>query len=133
MEKWRRAWRLGIMPLLSKKARDALHKAVKENSPDLIQGKSTVPDIFCSDETKPEACCVLAYTGWRGEGLETVQEIMGYCKILVDHINRSLPHDVCVGDFVQWYDSNPREVVLAELRGEFAWHEWKENLADEDL
>src|SRR5437879_3269009 len=73
---WQRAWRCGIAPNLSHKARLALRRALERDDPALIQGTTTQPPPLQAVQDWPvEAACGLGYCGWQGEGLETVAEV----------------------------------------------------------
>ena len=102
MEKWQRALRKGLLPLLSDKALEVLVKALETNDPDLIQGETIVsfgiPEFMT---TEPVGACLIAYAGWKGEGLQEigVDDKSGKTLISIDErYYRPSEVDLLLGD-----------------------------------
>src|SRR5438105_3101970 len=92
MEPWRRVWRDGLAPQLSIRALQALRDALAEDDPCLIQGGTTTPPPLLSVADWPvEEACLIAYCGWRGEGLKTVAEVEEYFADKCQGVDHLLP------------------------------------------
>jgi hypothetical protein len=116
MESWQKVWREGIAPLLSVSGLKALRDALKNDDPTLIQGTTVVPMLLSRDVAE---ACPIAYAGWKGDGLRTVDEIDEFFGRMCYEI------DLAVGDpegcrwFLNWVDDTPRDemrrLLLAEV------------------
>lgn len=116
MESWRRAWRVGIAPLLSVKELEALRTALVEDSPQLIQGATTTPPpLQCVQDWPVEAACALSYCGWKGEGLTTVAECEEYFAELCFSIDQKLGEPAGCRWFLNYFDETPRDEMRREL------------------
>ncbi len=76
MEKWRRVWRDGIAPQLSRSALLALQSALRRDDRRLLQGVVTAPpplegNLACA----VAGGCAIGLCGWLGEGRRTVAEV----------------------------------------------------------
>jgi hypothetical protein len=115
MESWRLVWRKTV-PLLSTAALLALREALLIDDPCLIQGATTIPPPLQCVATWPvEAACLLGYAGWKGDGLQTVEEVEGYFARLCFEIDRELEEPAGCRFLLNWHDETPRDEVRREL------------------
>src|SRR5687768_2551950 len=76
MESWRIVWRDGFVPGLSTVGLTALRDALRGDDPRLVQGSTTTPPpLMCVQDWPVEAADALGFTGWQGDGLETVGQV----------------------------------------------------------
>src|SRR5262249_35720369 len=76
---WQRAWRQGFAPLISVRGLESLRKALIEDDPRLVQGKTTLP-VIQDDRPKDlklavEGACAIGFCGWQGAGRNSVGEV----------------------------------------------------------
>lgn len=120
MESWRKVWRDGIAPQLTPEALDVLRSALLSDDARLLQGATTTPPpLQCVQDWPVEACCVLGFCGWQGDGLETVAEVEQYFAETCFEADRMLGEPAAVRWFLNWYDETPRDemrrLLLAEV------------------
>jgi hypothetical protein len=119
MESWRKVWRDGLVPLLSIEGLEALRLGLVEDDARLIQGATTTPPPLASVQDWPvEAACVLGYSGWQGEGLESVAEVEEYFARMCFEIDQRLGEPAGCRWFLNWYDETPRDEMRSELLAE---------------
>jgi hypothetical protein len=115
MESWQKVWREGIAPLLSAPGLEVLRDALKNDDPALIQGATVMPMLLSNDVAE---ACPIAYTGWKGDGLKTVDEIDEFFGRMCYEI------DLAVGEpggcrwFLNWVDDTPRDEMRRLLLDE---------------
>ncbi len=121
MEKWREVWRNGFGKVLPTKGLEALLAALESNSPDLIQNATCAPaPLACFTDYGVNACCGVAYTGWKGDVLETqtVGEVEAFfaekCFLVDDQLFNDLVNGPC-RHFLNWFDDTPRNTMSIEL------------------
>jgi hypothetical protein len=122
---WQHAFRVGFAPLLSVEALTALADALAKDSPKLIQGATcTPPPLVCVGGWPVEAACLIGYAGWRGEGLETVDEVSEYFGRLCKAADDLLGEPAGCRWVLNAWDENPRHeavpAFLAEVNRELA-------------
>lgn len=125
LESWRRAWRLGIAPQLSTEGLRALEKALRTDDPELIQGATmSPPDLESFQQERVIAACAIAYAGWQGERLQTVQDVEDEFAKVCAGAEQILGDPAAARWFTKWYDDKPRpemrKILLAEVRLELA-------------
>jgi hypothetical protein len=128
MESWRKCWREGFAPLLSRKSLLALSKALEYNDPALIQRRTTDPvpgtdvttNITTGEESRVCGACAIGYCGWRGEGLETVGEVEEFFASICHEADKRLGEPGGVRYFLEWFDSAHRAEFITELAAEVA-------------
>jgi hypothetical protein len=119
MESWRKVWRDGLVPVLSIEGLEALRQGLVEDDARLIQGATTTPPPLASVQDWPvEAACVLGYSGWQGEGLETVAEVEEFFARVCFEIDQRLGEPAGCRWFLNWYDETPRDEMRSELLAE---------------
>src|SRR5258708_39797336 len=75
MKSWQEVWHDGIAPSLPTCGLEALHAALVNDDFRLIQGATTLPPPIDGVQSWPvEAACVIGFSGWQGQGLESVEE-----------------------------------------------------------
>lgn len=116
MESWRRTWREGFSPLLSIESLEALRDALASGDARLIRGYTVFP-MGPSTLLFVEKCCPVAWTGWQGEGLETVGEINDYFARMCAEADKALGEPAACGYFTAAWDNEEisREELLEEV------------------
>lgn len=115
MESWRKVFRQGIEPLLSDEGLLALKKGLEEDDPTLIQGATTSPPpLQCVQEWPVEAADAITYAYWRGDGLDTVGECEEAFARHAFACDQTLGEPAGVRHWLNWWDSEPRDVVFRE-------------------
>lgn len=125
MESWQKVWREGLAPLLSDEGLEALQGGLMRDDPRLLQGATTTPPpLQCVQDWPVEAACALGFTGWQGEGLETVAEVEEYFARLCFEVDQRLGEPAACRWFLNWFDDTPRDemrrLLLAEVQAELA-------------
>lgn len=119
MESWRKVWREGLAPQLSVAGLDALRRALLNDDPRLLQGATTSPPpLQCVQDWAVEGACALGYSGWHGEGLETVAEVEEYFARLCFEADHRLGEPAACRWFLNWFDDTPRDEMRRGLLAE---------------
>ncbi len=119
MKSWREVWRDGLAPVLSTVGLEALQSGLKGDDERIMQGATTrPPPVQCVADWPVEAACVIGYSGWRGDGLETVAEVEDYFKRTCFEIDRRLNEPGACRWFLNWYDETPRDEMRRLLAAE---------------
>lgn len=75
LEEWRRAWREAAA-LMSDAGLEALRDALEAGDEALVQGVTVLPVPMSWNTDRPvSGACLIGYAFWRGDGLETPEEI----------------------------------------------------------
>src|SRR5215831_9634429 len=110
MMAWQFIWRSGFAPVLSTEALLALKEALERDDPTLIQGTTTdPPPLQVMSDWPVTSACAVAYAGWRGEGLDTVQSVEEYFARACFQADQNLGEPCACRWFLNWYDETPRE------------------------
>jgi hypothetical protein len=116
MESWRKVWRQGMVPQLSLAGLESLRRALLNDDARLIQGATTSPPpLQCVQDWPVEAACVVGYSGWQGEGLETVAEVEEFFARLCYEADQLLGEPAACRWFLNWYDETPRREMCRQL------------------
>jgi hypothetical protein len=119
VEIWRKVWRDGVIPLLSRSALEALKRGLADDDPRLIQGATTSPPpLQCVQHEPCEAACALGYAGWIGEELDTVRDVEEFFAKTAFEIDQLLDEPAGCRWFLNWFDETPRDEMRRELLGE---------------
>lgn len=123
MESWRKCWRDGIVPLLSKGHLTTLKNALESDDRRLLQGATTTPPpLTCVQDWPVEAACALGFCGWQGDGLSdglgTVGEVEEFFARTCYEIDKLLGEPGGCRHFLNWFDETPRDEMRRELLGE---------------
>lgn len=120
MEQWRKLWREGIGPQISRSGLRALRNGLLCDDPALIQRAATFPPpIDVMAEEPIEGACAMCYCAWRGDGLGTVGEASAYYEEACAIADNALGEPGAVRHFLNWFDEIPRvemrRLLLAEV------------------
>ncbi len=115
-EAWKKCWREGFAPLLSVSGLEALLDALEADDPRLQQGATTTPPgLMCVQDWPVEAACPIGYSGWVGDGLESVGEVEEYFARMCFAADQRLGEAASCRFLLNWIDETPRDVMRAEL------------------
>jgi hypothetical protein len=114
LEDWRHCWRVGFAPQFSDAGLEALRLALTDDDPKLIQNGTTMPRGYVLD-WPAEAACPVGYTGWMGDGLQTVGEVENYFGTLCEKAGRRLGGAAGAAQMLNWIDDTPRDEMRREL------------------
>lgn len=116
MENWRKVWREGIAPSLSTTGLTALRRALQVDDDRLLQGATTSPPpLMAVQEWPVEACCVIGYCAWQGEGLDTIGEVEEFFAQTCREADERLGEPAICRHFLNWYDDTPRAAMRFAL------------------
>ena len=119
MEKWRRVWREGLAPHLTRTGLLALQAALLRDDARLLQGATCYPPrLDLLRERAIEGACALGYCGWQGEGLRHVGQVEAYFGRLCDAADAAFNEAAACRYFLNWYDDTPRAEMRRELLAE---------------
>ena len=119
MQKWRRVWREGLAPHLSRAGLLALQSALFNDDPRLLQGTvSSPPPLDALRELAVNGACAISWCGWRGEGLRSVGQIEEYFHRICDAAAAALQEPAACRYFLTWYDAAPRAEMRREMLAE---------------
>lgn len=110
IESWRKVFRDGFAPLCSTEGLEAIHEALRTNDKRLIRGSTTQPPPLTTTEGWPvEACCLVAYSGWQGDKLETVGEVETYFARMCCEIDNRLGEPAACRWLLNAFDGDAHE------------------------
>lgn len=119
MERWRKVWRKGVVPQLTKCALRALKQGLETNDATILQGLTTSPPpLGCMSDYPVEAACVLGYTGWKAERLQTVEQVENFFVSVCLESDQRMGEPASIRHFLNWFDDSPRDVAVPELLAE---------------
>jgi len=119
LESWRKCWREGFAPTISTRGLLALKKGLERDDPALIQGATTSPPpLLCVSQEPVDGACAVAYCGWAGENLETVDEVEQYFGTTCARADKLLGEPGACRYFMNYFDEQPRAEVRRELLAE---------------
>ena len=127
MESWRKVWREGIAPQLSRPGLEALRRALIEDDSRLLQGATTSPPpLQCLQDWPVEGACALSYCAWQGDGLQTIAEVEDFFARACYEVDQRLGEPAACRWFLNWFDDTPREemrrLLLEEVNRTLAGH-----------
>lgn len=116
MEKWRRIWREGLAPRLSRAGLEALQWALIRDDPRLLQGTTCYPpSLDALRKRAVEGTCALGFCGWQGDGLNQVGQVEDYFQRLCDAADTAFHEPAACRYFLNWFDAAPRSEMRREL------------------
>lgn len=116
METWRKVWRQGFLPSLSTRSLEALRVGLMIDDPRLLQSATTSPPPLHALQDWPvEGACVLGYSGWQGEGLETVAEVEDFFARSCFEADQRLGEPAACRCFLNAYDDWSRAEMIKNL------------------
>ena len=117
--KWRRVWRIGLAPFISREGLLALETALATDDHRLLQGVTCAPPLLDAWSNRAIcAACALGWTGWHGEGLRSIGAVADYFHRLCDDADAALNEPGVCRFFLNWYDETPRAEMRRQLLGE---------------
>lgn len=122
---WLHVWRVGFAPQFSTAGLEALARALETDDERLLQGGTTSPPpLLCVQDWPVASACPVAFTGWQGDGLQTIGEVSEYFGRVCFECDALIGEPAGCRFFLNWFDESPREEVrqalLAEVRQELA-------------
>jgi hypothetical protein len=116
MEKWRRVWREGIAPQLSRSALLALQSALRRDDARLLQGVVTAPPpLEANGNCAVVGGCAIGLCGWLGEGHARVDAVEEYFTDICAAADVVLGEPATCRFFLNWFDDAPRAEMRREL------------------
>jgi hypothetical protein len=116
MEKWRRVWREGIAPHLSRSALLALQSALRRDDRRLLQGVVTAPPpLEANGNCAVVGGCAIGLCGWLGEGRMCVDDVEAYFTEICEAADAVLGEPAACRFFINWFDDVPRAELRREL------------------
>lgn len=116
MDSWKKVWREGLAPVVSDEGLEALRQALLTNDRRLGQGFTTQPPpLQCIQDWPCECACIVAYTGWIGDGLRTVGEVEEYFARMCYTIDQAIGEPGGCRYLLNWWDQTNRATALKEL------------------
>ncbi|MBI3409231.1 MAG: hypothetical protein HY040_12865 [Planctomycetes bacterium] len=112
MEHWRRTWREGIGPMLSRSGLEALRMALMRDDAQLVQNATTCPPALAVfADACVEAACAVGFCAWKGDNLATVAEVSAYFAQTCTAADDALGEPSACRHFLNWFDQTPRSEV----------------------
>lgn len=119
MEKWRRVWRVGIAPQLSRSALLALQLALRRDDARLLQGVVTAPPpLEANGRCAVIGGCAIGLCGWLGEGRASVVAVEDYFAAVCEAADAALGEPAACRFFFNWFDAVPRSQMRREMLAE---------------
>jgi hypothetical protein len=119
MEKWRRVWREGLAPHLSRPALFALQAALRRDDRRLLQGVVTAPPpLEANSSCAMVGGCAIGLCGWLGEGYGSVGEVEEYFARICAAADAAFAEPAVCRFFFNWFDEAPRAEMRRELLSE---------------
>lgn len=119
MESWRETWRNGVAKALSLAGLAALKAALEADDQALLQGATCMPPpLACFSDWPVEACCPIAYLGWKGDGLVSVADVEEAFARACYEVDQALGEPAACRWFINWADTTPRDEMRRELLAE---------------
>jgi len=116
MEKWRRVWREGLAPQLSKAGLQALELALIHDDPRLLQGTTCYPPLLDAlRDREVEGTCALGFGAWQGEGMNRVGQIEEHFQRVCDAADAVFNEPAACRYFLNWFDDTTRDEMRREL------------------
>jgi hypothetical protein len=121
MEKWRRVWRVGIAPQLSRSALYALQSALVRDDARLLQGVVTAPPALeANADCAVVGGCAICLSGWLGEERASVGAVEEYFTAVCEAADDALGEPAACRFFFNWFDAVPRAEMRREMLAEVA-------------
>jgi hypothetical protein len=119
MEKWRRIWREGLAPQISKCGLQALERALIHDDARLLQGTTCYPPLLDAlRDREVEGTCAIGFCAWQGDGLNQIGQVEEYFQQVCDAADAILNEPAACRYFLNWFDDAPREDMRRELLAE---------------
>src|SRR5262245_15372178 len=116
METWRKVWREGVAPQLSRASLLTLEKALLCDDERLLQGATTLPPPLQNfRDCAVEGACAIAYCGWQAEGRTTIGDVEEFFAQMCFEVDKALGEPSACRWFINWFDETPRDEMRALL------------------
>lgn len=116
MKMWRKVFINGIAPSISNSGLVQLIKELAMEPSSLIQRETVFPEPIAPNMDRPvEAACAIGFCGWKGEGCETVAEVIEYFSRVCYETDQRLCEEAGCRWFINWFDDTDMEIVREEL------------------
>jgi hypothetical protein len=113
---WKKAWRDAISPQLSTRGLEALRRALATDDKRLVQGQTTSPPpLRCVEDWQLEGGDPIVIALWIGDGYSTVGQAEEQWARLCCKVGHELGDPSGVRFFLNWWDSEARDVVRQQL------------------
>jgi hypothetical protein len=81
-----------------------------------MQGVISSPPAFdAQDDCGIESCCAIGYSGWLGDGLNTVGQIDEFFTRICEGADALIRQPAACRHFLNWFDNTPRSQMRREL------------------
>lgn len=119
-EQWQDVWRDGFARVLPVAGLVALRDAILRDSPQLIQGSTSVPPPLAAvQDWACEGACAVSFCGWKGDdGIETVGEVEEFFSRACFEADQLLGEPAACRWFLNFFDDTPRAEMLPKLLAE---------------
>lgn len=112
MESWRKVFRDGFLPLLTRKHLLVLQEALLSDDSRLIQGATTEPPpLQCVQDWPVQAACLLGFCAWQGNDLTTVAEVEEQFARWCFEIDSRVGEPAGCRWLLNFFDETPRQEV----------------------
>src|SRR5436305_14749786 len=119
MEKWRRIWREGLAPNITKSGLQALEMALIHDDARLLQGTTCYPPLLDALRDRDvEGTCALGFSAWQGDGLNQVGQVEEFFQRVCDGADAVFNEPAACRYFLNWFDDTPRDEMRRELLAE---------------
>ena len=109
MEKWRRVWRVGLVPHLSRAGLVALRDALLWDDPRLLQGRiSSPPPLDALAACAVAGACAIGFSCWQGDGLTTNAQVLARFHRICESADAMFNEPAACRYFLNWFDETPR-------------------------
>ena len=113
---WEHVFRVGIAPQLPTAGLEALATALREDSPELIQGATiSPPNLSGMQDFPPVAACAIGFCGWQGSERNTVGDVEEFFGNVCFAADQILGEPSAVRFFLNVYDNWTRDEMRAVL------------------
>ena len=116
MDLWKKVWRKGVVPLLSREELIILKKALENDDPRLIQGAtSNPPPLQCVMDWDCEGACLLGFIRWQSRRLITVGDVEEEFADFCFHIDQNIGEPAGCRWLLNHYDETPRNEMIRDF------------------
>jgi hypothetical protein len=116
MPAWKKCWRDGIAPQLDSDGLEALRRALLNDDPRPIQGRTTSPPaLHCTSDWPVEAADAIGFAIWQGNGFGTVGELEEQWALVCMKASEALGDPTGCRWFLSWFDETDRQTAREAL------------------
>lgn len=119
MELWRKVWRQGVAPQLSREQIAAMRDALRLDDERLLQGATTTPPpMMCVQDWPCEGGCLIGLSWMLTHPGATVGEVEEHFASVCRKADELLNEPAACRWWLNFWDDTPRDVARRELIGE---------------